>query len=356
MDAWQKLLISSDTSIRDAISVIDQASLQHCLVVDAQRTLMGVVSDGDVRRGILRGVDIDGSVATVMNDNPVTAEAGLSRDAYLNVFYGKSVRLLPLVDSENCVVDVLVLDQLTAETPRYDNWIVIMAGGLGQRLRPRTLNTPKPLLKVGDRPIVETIVTELASQGFRNFYISVNFQADKLREHLGDGNRWNVNINYIDESEPMGTAGSLTLLEDKPTSPLIVMNGDLLTKLNFVGLLDLHNENKATGTVWLREYDFQIPFGVVKTEDLRVVELDEKPLHRFMVNAGIYVLNPEVVDMIPANVRVDMTDVFQDLLRRDETVIGCPIHEYWIDIGREEDFLRANDDYSSLFPRPESGE
>jgi NDP-sugar pyrophosphorylase family protein len=227
--------------------------------------------------------------------------------------------------------------------------VVIMAGGLGTRLTPITDEKSKPMVHVGPRPILETILDNCREHGFKNFYLSVNYKADMVKDYFGDGSRWDVSIRYLEESQRLGTAGPLSLLPKRPVKPFLVMNGDLLTKINLRQLLDFHAEHTAKATICVREYDFQVPYGVVRIKDHYVLSVDEKPVHRFFVNAGIYALDPDTLDLIPSDTLFDMTSLFQRLIEKSYQTAAFPIREYWLDIGRLNDLERAQVDYDGLF-------
>lgn len=339
---WNRLLVTPEAPILEAIRVLDDTAAQICLVVDADRRLLGTVTDGDIRRGILRSVSLDGPVHKIMNASPVTADPSDTHDELLASMTGRLVRQLPIVQSDGTVVGLASIDDLLASDGSRPNWVVLMAGGQGRRLRPLTKDTPKPLLEVGDKPILETIMERFADQGFRRFYVSINYKAEMVREHLGDGRKWNAEIRYLDEDAPLGTAGSLRLIDEAGEHPMIVMNADLLTNVNFGALLDYHREHAATATMAVREYDFEVPFGVVDIDENYAVEIKEKPVHRFFVNAGIYVLEPDALARIPAEGPCDMPDMLNDLATEAGAVAVFPIREYWLDIGRSEDLERAN--------------
>ena len=225
-----------------------------------------------------------------------------------------------------------------------------MAGGTGTRLRPLTENSPKPLLTVGDKPLLEGIIENFVRQGFSKFFISVNYLAESIKDHFGDGAKWGAHIIYLDEDKPLGTAGALKLLPEKPTSPVIVMNGDLVTKIDFRDVLDFHSTQSSVATMCVREYDFQVPFGVVETQGAMIQSIDEKPVHKFFVNAGIYVIDPDALEIIPDDQKFDMTELFDQLVQGSQPAAAFPVHEYWMDIGRLDDFHRANKDAKMLKP------
>jgi dTDP-glucose pyrophosphorylase/CBS domain-containing protein len=350
MKDWKKVLVSPDTSIRETIRVIDQGSLKIALVVDEANRLVGTVSDGDIRRSILKGCDLENEVLQVMNTSPTVAGTSDGREKILSIMRQKLMYQIPVVDGAGVLIGLEVIDTILA-TPRFDNWIVLMAGGLGSRLKSLTVDIPKPLLKVGDKPILETILGNFIEHGFSRFFISVNYKSELIEAHFGDGSRWGVQIDYLREDKKLGTAGSLSLLPEKPSAPILVMNGDVLTKVNFQQLLDFHLEHRASATMCVREYDYQVPYGVVKLDQHRILSIEEKPIQLFFVNAGIYVLGPEVLDLIPQDDYFDMPSLFEKLVAQKRETAVFPIREYWLDVGRMDDFERAQGEYAKVFSR-----
>lgn len=348
MSHWRDVLVAPDDSIRDTVRAIDAAALQIALVADADGRLLGTVTDGDVRRGILSGVGLDEPVRTIMNPEPYRVREGEDNANILAMMKQHRIHQLPVVDGSGVLVGLETLDDLL-KPARRDNPVVLMAGGLGTRLAPLTNERPKPMLHVGDRPILETILQNFMDYGFHRFYISVNYKAEMVREHFGDGSRWGVDIRYLHERERLGTAGALSLLEERPTSPLLVMNGDIMTRVNFESLMEFHLRNQAVATLGVREFSHTVPFGVVRMDGNRLLSLVEKPVEKVFVSAGIYVLQPEVLDLVPPNRYFDMPTLFQELMDQGLPTVGFPIHEYWLDIGRMEDFERAHTDYWSIF-------
>ncbi|GFO59048.1 alcohol dehydrogenase [Geomonas silvestris] len=348
MSNWESILVAPQTPIIEVIRSIDETGLQIALVVSPQRKLLGTLTDGDVRRAILKGIDLNSPVELVMNDNPIAADLNDSRESILAIMKATKIRQIPVVDSQGLVTGLELFNKLIQPSAR-ENVVILMAGGLGNRLRPLTNDCPKPLLKVGSKPILETILQSFAEYGFRRFYIAVNYRAEMIKHYFGDGSRWGVEIDYLHEEKQLGTAGPLGLLPEKPTQPLLVMNGDLLTRVNFQQLLEFHSEHRASATMCVREYDHHIPYGVVKLDKHRLTSIEEKPVQRFFVNAGIYVLSPEALEQIPSNERLDMPDVFKGLIHQKRTTAVFPIHEYWLDIGRMDDFERADLDYPKVF-------
>lgn len=347
---WMNSILGCDGTIADSIRIIEEGGAQICLVLDGDSRLMGTVTDGDVRRAILRGLTLDRPVAEVMNHRPRAVGPDEGRDRIHSLMAASLLRQVPIVDSDGRVVGLVTANDFLqpAGTARA-NAVVLMAGGLGNRLRPLTENTPKPLLKVGAKPLLETILETFIGFDFRKFYISVNYKAEMVKAHFGDGSAWNCQIEYLEESERLGTAGPLGLIPEAPTAPLIVMNGDLLTKVNFASLLEFHREHRSAATMCVREYDFQVPYGVVNIEDHRITSIVEKPVHTFFVNAGIYVLDPAALALIPPGKYFDMIDLFDSILKRGDETAVFPIREYWMDIGRIDDFERANGEFAQIF-------
>lgn len=348
MKGWRNTLIPPTMPILKAIEKIDVNSLQIALITDDQGRLLGTVTDGDIRRGILKGIALNDSVSLIMNKKPIMVRSNISRNNILTTMKVAQIRHIPVVDEDGRVVNLEVMDEVL-ESAGLDNWVVLMAGGLGSRLSPLTDECPKPLLKVGSRPILETILENFIEYNFRKFYISLNYRGEMIRNYFGDGSRWGADIRYIYEDKRLGTAGALSLLPEKPSSPLLVMNGDLLTKVNFKQLLEFHLDHKAAATMCVREYDFQVPFGVVKTDNYRLRQIDEKPVQRFFVNAGIYVIEPNILEVIPQNQFFDMPELFDQLIKEEQETVVFPIREYWMDIGHLADFERANGEFSEVF-------
>jgi len=348
MNRWKDVLIHPSTQILKAIELIDASSLQIALVVDESNRLLGTVTDGDVRRGILKGVPLNDPVRTVMFTQPSVVRVDETRERILEVMKLKQLRQIPVIDHYGHVVGLEVWDELVSVKKR-ENPVVLMAGGLGSRLGPLTKECPKPLLKVGNRPVLETIIESFKEHGFHDFYITINYMGEMVKDYFGDGSRWGVNISYVHEGKRLGTAGSLGLLSVDLSLPLVVMNADLLTKINYSQLLDFHRDHEAVATMCVREYDFQVPYGVVKIDRNQLVGIEEKPVHKFFVSAGIYVLDPSVLQRIPKNEYLDMPTLFERMIDDKASTVAFPIREYWLDIGRVDDYERANGDYPEVF-------
>ena len=352
MKKWINILIDKNTTLLETMKIIDDSSLQFAVVVDDANYLLGTVTDGDIRRGILRGEGLDVPIKQVMNPSPITASIENTYNDCLILLKKHKLKQLPIVDMDNRIVDIIFADE-DPVAKSNGNSVILMAGGLGTRLRPLTENIPKPMLNVGDKPILETIIEGFKRYGFTNFILSVNYKKEIIQNYFQDGSALGVSITYIEEEKRMGTAGPLSLLKKKPTSPFFVMNGDLLTQVNFEQLLRFHEDTDAVATMCVREYEYQIPYGVIETDGQQLISIKEKPLQRSFVNAGIYVLSPEILDYIPQNEFYDMPDLFKRLMEKQRNVSVFPVREYWLDIGHIADFERADDEYSSYFNQVE---
>lgn len=347
MKDWQRVLISPAVPLRDALEKIDKAGSRMVLVVDEARHLLGSLSDGDVRRALLRGATLTDPVSSAMHVGPTTADTSEGRQAILARMRKLGLYQMPIVDSDNVVVGMETVDDLLA-TQQRANPVVIMAGGRGTRLAELTSETPKPMLKVGSRPLLETIVSSLAMQGFSKIYLAVNYKAEQIERHFGDGSAFDVEISYLREEQPMGTAGALGLLTEVPEQPLIVTNADLLTREDFGHMVDRHAESKAHGTMAVRNYEMQVPFGVVREGESGIQAIEEKPIQRFVVSAGMYVLSPEVLRLIPRQ-PIDMPALFELMMKSGMQTRCHHIDGYWLDIGRVTDYERANLDFAEIF-------
>ncbi len=344
MQKWRETLIAPSMTIFQTMKVIDKTSLQFAVVVDDENKLLGTVTDGDIRRGLLNGLTLESKIQEVMNTSPLVVEEGKSIFYYKEVLRLKNRKQLPITNDQNQVVDIFFLDQVQDVFPK-ENEVIIMAGGLGSRLRPLTDKIPKPMLKVGSKPILETIIESFRSYGFSNFVLAVNYKKEIIQDYFQYGNSLGVNITYLEENKRLGTAGALSLIHNRPQQPFIVINADILTKLNYELLLDFHIESDSVGTMCVREYNYEVPYGVIKTDNYKLLSIEEKPVQRWFVNAGIYVLDPEVLEYIPKNEFFDMPELFKKLIELGQSVSAFPLREYWMDIGQKGDFEKANVDF-----------
>lgn len=347
--------ITKDQSILDAIQIINASDTQIALVIDSDSKLLGTVTDGDIRRGILAGIKLEEAVSLVMNATPQTARAQASKSDLISMMSELKIHQIPLLDEHNKLVGLVHIDDLlkqqkdTVQVNGEDVNVVLMLGGRGERLMPLTEDTPKPMLELGKKPLLETIVRRFIDQGFRKFYFSVRYKSHVIENYFGDGSRFGIKITYLHEDKPLGTAGALSLLPRRPKNPLIVMNGDILTTENFAQLIDFHQQNKALATMCVREYQQQVPYGIVQADGTSLKSITEKPSYSHFVNAGIYVLNPDALDFIPSDNFFDMPDLFAALQENEKLSSVFPIREYWSDIGSPEDLAKARSDFSKYF-------
>ncbi|MFC3853376.1 nucleotidyltransferase family protein [Salinispirillum marinum] len=348
MKQWQTTLIQQAVSLEDAIRTLNDSGMRILLVVDEQRRLLGTVTDGDIRRALMAHAPLSSPVSAVMHNEPITARMDWSKANIQKAMDRHQVLQMPVLNYEDQVIGLETLYSLR-DTPKKDNLVFLMAGGFGTRLRPLTNDCPKPMLMIGGKPILETILESFIAAGFHRFCISTHYRGEMIRDHFGDGDKWGVSIDYVDEKDPLGTAGALSLLpDDKLDAPVFVMNGDLLTQLNFTNLLDFHVDNAAVATMCVREYEYQVPYGVISSVGHQITSIVEKPVQKFFINAGIYLLSPEMIASIPKEERVDMPELIESAMQDGQTVNMFPLHEYWLDIGRMEDFKKAQLEFLAL--------
>ncbi len=364
---FKDAFVEQGKTIVEAMRIIDNAALQIALVVDDDEKLLGTVTDGDIRRGILAGIPLEGNITKIMNAHPTTVKEGASVKEIMDLMTARKIYQVPVLDDQGRVVELerlrVLLDRQEHEAPKKpadvstnpsEVTVFLMLGGEGKRLHPLTKDIPKPMISVGGRPLAETIVSNFVAQGFTKFYFSLNYKADMIRDHFGDGSEFGAQIQYVLEDEPRGTAGSLSLIPEHPKGPLIVMNGDLLTNVNFAHMVGFHHENKVMATMCVREYTHEIPYGIVENDGTKLGSIIEKPSHSYFVNAGIYVLNPEVLNLVPREGFFDMPGLFEKIRAIGGESAVFPIREYWLDIGRFEDLERAREEYAEVFGSPQT--
>lgn len=341
-DPWRKALIPVNATLKQTIRSLDDSALQIVLVVTPNDVLLGTLTDGDIRRGLLRGLDLGSSIDTIIHRDPLVVPPQLGRDTVLQIMRANKVRQLPVVDEDRRVVGLHLWDELMVPGQRA-NLMVIMAGGQGTRLRPHTENCPKPLLPLGGKPMLEHIIDRAKAEGFHYFVLAVHFLGHMIEDYFGDGSRWQVDIEYLREKSPLGTAGAIGLLDPHPEAPFLVSNGDILTDIRYGELLDFHCRHTATATMAVRLHEWQHPFGVVHTEGVDIVGFEEKPIARSHVNAGIYVLEPAALDALTAGEHCDMPTLFSRLREKTARTIVYPMHEPWLDVGRVDDYKSAQE-------------
>lgn len=345
MNNWKRIAIDPDTSIIEAMKVIEQQGSQFVVIVDSKDKLLGSLTDGDIRRGLLQNIPLTAAAKDIMNRQPLALPASTSRKQTKTFMSKNKITHVPLIQSDGTIVELVSLEEVQPFAIR-ENTVVLMLGGLGSRLGELTSNCPKPMLKVGGKPILEIILDNLCEHGFNDFIFCVNYRAEMIESYFGNGEKFKSRIRYILESKRMGTAGALALLPSDIRGPLLVMNGDIITKVNFSQLLDYHLKHPADATMGVRKYDFQIPFGVVKTEYGKIQSIEEKPIHNFLVSAGIYIVNQSCLNYVPFGEFFDMPQLFEKLITNGKSTQAFPIHEYWLDIGREDDFMRAQEEFN----------
>ena len=349
MHDWRKVILNKNDTIQSAIDILDKEAMRIAMVVDDSGRLIGTVTDGDIRRGLTKHLPMNTEVFEIMFKEPAVVSVDFSQKEILTKMKKLDLLQMPIVDCDKKVVGLETIQNLIVKTS-YDTPVFLMAGGFGKRLHPLTDEIPKPLLKVGDKPILENILDQFISAGFNDFYISTHYKAEMVREHFGDGSDWGISIQYVHEDKPLGTAGGLGLLPKKTySSPIIMMNGDLLTKINFEQLLKFHLEEKGDATICVRKYDFQVPYGVIKANGHRITSIEEKPLHKFFVNAGVYVLSPSILNVVDGVNYLDMPQLLEKTIESYGQVNMFPVHEYWLDIGQIEQFNQAQRDVRELF-------
>lgn len=341
--------VSPDDTLLQVMERINQNGQGIALVLDKRGGLIATITDGDLRRAVLAGLDLHQAVrewcAVCRKSAPRTAPVGSSAQKLLRLMRKHDLRHIPLLDAADRVVELACLSDLirTRGSDELDVSAVVMAGGEGRRLRPLTDETPKPMLPVGKKPVVERIVGQLRDAGIRRVHLATRYKAGVIADHFRDGSEFGVTISYVTEAEPLGTAGVLSTMRSCK-EPLLVVNGDILTRLNYRAFVQFHRENGAEMTVGLRRYDINIPYGVIETDGIAIRGVREKPTQKLFVNAGIYLLEPAAIAHVPDGKRYDMTDLIAALVSQGRRVVGFPISEYWLDIGQPADYDQAQDD------------
>lgn len=332
--------INPNTKLSEAIKKINNNEIKFILIINKFSILVGVLNDGDIRRAILNKLSLNLPVKNVMSKKPIKVEIGTPRHKIISLMKREKIFHMPIVDKNSKVLDLVSLnDLLTVE--KKQNIIVIMAGGEGKRLRPLTKKTPKPMLIIKDKPILQMIFENYLEQGFNNFLFSVNYKAKHIKNYFQAGEEWDAKINYLEEKKQLGTAGSLSLINNIPKKPFIVQNGDLLTNLDYEKLINYHIESKSFATMVTHKQSFEIPYGVVNTRKKDIRSLEEKPSYEILVNAGIYVFSPEAINLVPKNEYIDMPDFFNSLINLGKSVKAYMLNDLWLDVGNLNEFKKA---------------
>jgi len=341
VEKWRDAVVPMGTTILDAIHSLERSSLQIVLVVAAGDILSGTITDGDIRRGLLHGLDLTSQVDKIMNCDPLVAPPLFDRDTVVQLMKANKLRQLPVVDQQGCLVGLHMWNDVIEASSRT-NRMVIMVGGRGVRLRPHTENCPKPMLPIEGKPMLEHILERGKAEGFRRFVFAINYLGHMIEDYFGDGSRWHVEIEYLREQSALGTAGALSLFSSSADDPVVVSNGDVLTGIRYGELLDFHVRNDAAATMAVRMEEREHPFGVVLTDGIDIIGFEEKPVSRTQVNAGIYVLSRAALDALMPNEHCDMPTLFSRLEAGGARTIVYAIYEPWLDVGRDEDLRRAN--------------
>lgn len=339
-ESWRKTILFNNASIRDAIKSLNDSSAKIVLVVNEKYQFEGTVSDGDIRRGILKGMGLNSSIGLITHRNALVVPPSFSRDLVMQLMRGNKLQQIPIVDEQQMIVGLHLWDEISSPQPR-SNLMIIMAGGRGTRLMPHTENCPKPMVLVSGKPMLQLIIENSIKEGFSHFVLAINYLGHMIEEYFGDGSLLGIKIDYIREDAPLGTAGALALLTPMPSKPFVVTNGDVITDIQYGELLDFHVRHNALATMAIRLHEWQHPFGVVQIEGIDIVGFDEKPIARTHINAGVYVVEPSSVKLIAPGRPCDMPKLFEMLQMQGLRTIAYPMHEPWLDVGRPDDLILA---------------
>lgn len=337
---WRNALLSHDSLIQDAIVILNKFGGKIALVTNDQGKFEGTISDGDIRRGLLKGLSIKSPITEIIHHNAIVVPPNISRELVLQLMVANKIQQIPVINESGEIVGLYLWDEISTP-PEVKNVMVIMAGGMGARLRPETNNCPKPMLEVAGRPILEHIIDRARNNGFAHFIISVHYLGDMIKNYFGNGEKWDVEISYVEETRPLGTAGALKLLNPVPGSSFIVTNGDVITDINYLELLEFHTKHRAEATMAVRSHEWQHPYGIVHTQGIAITGFDEKPVTTNYINAGVYALEPAALDIMTPGETYDMPRIFDLLREKGKSTVAYPMHEPWLDVGRPHDLEQA---------------
>ena len=343
-NAWTKIVLREDNLIKTAIEKLNSHKQKIILVVSNNKKLVGTITDGDIRRGFIKGLTIKNKLKQVKNTKYLFVNSKASSDQARQLMIDNDIKNLPIIDKKK---NIKGLYSFVTNLPNHNENIpfVIMAGGKGSRLKPITNNCPKPLIKINKKPILEHIIIKARNEGFKNFFITLNYLGHKIEKYFSDGKKWNVKIKYIKENYPLGTAGSLNLIKKYLKTNFIVVNGDILTSVNFSDLLDFHLKNKATATMTVKTHEIQHPYGVVNTEGMEIKNLQEKPIIKEYVNIGVYAFHPIALKSLKKSGYFDMPNVFSWLKKKKKKIIIFPLHETWVDLGIKKELKKIQKNF-----------
>ena len=344
---WRQAILPCNSTIHDAITNLDKVAIKIVLVVNEEGRLDGTISDGDIRRGLLRGLDLQSPIDSIVFRNPLVVSTEIGRETVRQLMVLNKIQQIPVVDKQDNVVGLHLWDEITT-VPLRANLMVIMAGGMGTRLLPHTENCPKPMLQVSGKPMLEHIIERAKGEGFSQFVLAIHYLGHLIEDYFGNGERLKVKIDYLREQSPLGTAGALRLLNPRPDLPFVVTNGDVLTDIHYGEILDFHNHHNAIATMAVRVHEWQHPYGVVQTKGIDIIGFKEKPVHRSHINAGVYALNPEALNYLDIDARCDMPTLFERLQANAKRTAAYPIHEPWLDVGRADDLVTARSNSKSF--------
>ncbi len=338
---WRKAILPANTTIGQAIRNLDQVAIKIVLVANETGVLEGTISDGDIRRGLLKGLDLNSPLTSIIHRDALVVPPEMARELVMQLMAANKIQQIPVVDEQHHIVGLHLWDEITM-SPARPNLMVIMAGGKGTRLYPHTKDCPKPLLDIAGKPMLEHIIERAKLEGFNHFVLAIHYLGHMIEEYFGNGERLGVRIDYLREESPLGTAGALGLLNPLPEAPFVVTNGDVITDIRYGELLDFHIRHAATATMAVRVHEWQHPFGVVQTQGVEIVGFEEKPIARSHINAGVYVLDPAALSVLNADAHCDMPTLFERLQIKKERTVAYPMHEPWLDVGRPLDLQLAN--------------
>ena len=344
---WRQAILPTNATIGQAIRNLNQIAMKIVLVVNESGLLEGTISDGDIRRGLLKGLDLNSPIASIIHRNAMVVQPELEHESVIRLMVVNKIHQIPVVDEQHHVVGLHLWDEITTSSPARTNLMVIMVGGEGSRLRPHTENCPKPMLPVAGKPMLEHIIDRAKSEGFNHFVLAIHYLGHMVEEYFGNGERLGIQIDYLREESPLGTAGALGLLNPVPDTSFMVTNGDVITDIRYGELLDFHTHHTAAATMAVRIHEWQHPFGVVQTQGVEIVGFEEKPIARSHINAGVYALDPEALSVLKADTHCDMPALFEQLQAKDKLTVAYPMHEPWLDVGRPIDLQLANNQDSS---------
>lgn len=343
---WHRAILQINSTVEQAVHVLNDTSMRIVLITDASGVLVGTISDGDIRRGLLKGLNLASPIESIIQHDALVVPPELNRDTVVQLMTANKIQQIPMVDEQMHVVGLHLWDEIS-KPPKRSNMMVIMAGGKGTRLHPQTENCPKPMLLITGKPILEHIIDRAKVEGFSHFVLAIYHLGHMIEEYFGDGKRFDVEIEYIREESPLGTAGALSLLNPHPDSAFVVTNGDVISDIHYGELLDFHHRHRAMATMAVRVHEWQNPFGVVETQGIEIIGYEEKPISRSHINAGVYVIEPWAISLLTKSISCDMPTLFEKIQKNEKRIVAYPIHEQWLDIGLPDELLKAIElDYS----------